>query len=159
MEPSFGITEWERCRKTRFYHQGQSHWNLPVVNKSHLKACRVQGHTQPEIQLTRMHAHNPIVPAGELFITVCSLFSPLWDQLNMWIRLQRRKWKAINCSAVEVRDTYPLLLCGYKSLEAGGHAEAQLVNEWGLRLAVDLHPHTCLKGCILWKGRKMERPS
>lgn len=57
--------------------------------------------------------------------------------------------KAINCVSVEVRDTYPLLLCGYKSLEARSHTEAQLVNERGLRLAVDLHPHTCLEGCIL----------
>ena len=54
--------------------------------------------------------------------------------------------------------TYPLLLCGYKSLEAGRHAEAQLVNKRGLRLAVDLHPHACLEGCILWRGTQIKRP-
>lgn len=71
-------------------------------------------------------------------------------------------WKFICQShsvCVEVRDTYPLLLRGYKGLETRGHAETQLVNEWGLRLAVDLHPHACLEGCILWKGRQMGRSS
>lgn len=63
----------------------------------------------------------------------------------------------MNCVGVEERHTYPLLLCGYKSLEARSHAEAQLVNERGLCLAMDLHTHTCLEGCVLWKWRQMVR--
>lgn len=57
-----------------------------------------------------------------------------------------------------VRDTYPLLLCGYKSLETRGDAETQLVNEGGFCLAVDLHPHTCLEGGILCKEDRWKHP-
>lgn len=59
---------------------------------------------------------------------------------------------------MEVSDTYPLLLCGYKRLEARGDTKAQLMNKWGLRLAVDLHPHTCLEGCILWREDRWKDP-
>lgn len=50
--------------------------------------------------------------------------------------------------------THPLLLCGYEGLEAGGHAEAQLVNKRRLRLAVDLHADTRLEGRVLWKEHR-----
>lgn len=39
----------------------------------------------------------------------------------------------------DLPGSYPLLLAGHKGLEAGSHPEAQLVDQWGLVLAVDLH--------------------
>lgn len=63
---------------------------------------------------------------------------------------------------MEAGGTYPLLLGGYKRLEAGGHAEAQLVHKGRLGLAVDLHPHTRLEGRVLCKWRQtfnVRRPS
>lgn len=59
---------------------------------------------------------------------------------------------AIKCNLVKVGDTYSLLLCGHKGLKAGGYAESKLMNEGGLRLAVDLHPHTRFEGRVLCKG-------
>lgn len=47
---------------------------------------------------------------------------------------------------------YPLLLAGHEGLEAGRHAEAQLVNEGGLLLAVDLHLHPRLVGGLVCKA-------
>lgn len=53
-----------------------------------------------------------------------------------------------------VEDTYPLLLCGYKGLEARRHPEAQLVHERGLRLAVDLDSDPGFKGRVLWRRQR-----
>lgn len=99
-----------------------------------------------------LHACSPIMPVMASYLS--QGFLSLSDKLNMWIREEFQGRgndynKAINCVSVEVRDTYPLLLSGYKSLEAGGHAEAELMDERGLRLAVDLHPDACLESCIL----------
>lgn len=45
-----------------------------------------------------------------------------------------------------------LLLAGHKSLVAGGHPEAQLVDEWWLLLTVDLHSDPYLKrGLLCWE--------
>lgn len=110
----------------------------------------------PEEHTHMFHACSPIMPVMASYLSQGVL--SLSDKLNMWIREEFQGRgndynKAINCVSVEVRDTYPLLLSGYKSLEAGGHAEAELVDKRGLRLAVDLHPHAGLESCILWKVR------
>ena len=110
------------------------------------KACiNLGAHSEPQTH-TCVHT-NPIIPVMPSYSSRRFWFFTLslWDKL--WIT-------AIYCVSVRVKDTYPLFLRGYKSLEAGGHAEAQLVNKWRLRLAVDLHSHACLKGCILWKRRQ-----
>lgn len=46
-----------------------------------------------------------------------------------------RGWEGLSRSP----SPYPLLLAGHEGLEAGCHTEAQLVDEWRLILAVDLH--------------------
>lgn len=51
-------------------------------------------------------------------------------------------------------DTHPLLLRGYKGLEAGRHPEAQLMDKRGLRLAVDLHSYPSFKGRVLWRRQR-----
>lgn len=90
MEQSFNINIWDKCRKTRFYHQGQSHWNIPVVRKRHLKVWYMD--TQGSHKLIHMHAHNPIRPSKasySLTESVFCFFSPPWDELGMWMRSQR----------------------------------------------------------------------
>lgn len=85
--------------------------------------------------LTRTHGCTESHHAwrGRLFIT-----SSPRDEWSVWKTLMSNTEKS-----------YPLLLRGHKGLEARGHTEAQLVDKRRLRLAVDLHSHTCLKRCVL----------
>lgn len=46
-----------------------------------------------------------------------------------------RGWEGLS----RAHSPYPLFLAGHKGLEARCHTEAQLVDEWRLILAVDLH--------------------
>lgn len=62
------------------------------------------------------------------------------------------------CPAPGAVPGYPLLLAGHEGLEARGDAEAQLVNEGRLVLAVDLHLHPHLKrGLICRAGQRVRR--
>lgn len=45
---------------------------------------------------------------------------------------------------------HPLLLAGHEGLEAWGHAKAQLVNEGGLILAMDLHFDARFEGRLVY---------
>lgn len=84
MKQSFNIKVWDKCRETLFYHQGQSHWNIPVVKKRHLRVYLVHGHTGPEIHpLAQTHIHACTQSQtfwGELFIVgvcFCLFFTSL----------------------------------------------------------------------------------
>lgn len=170
MEQSFSVIEWGWVRvkhlSTSKVKASDGAGKLSFVSQQSPRDHGGQRRVQRVLGHTHTHTHvdacrkSHHAPCGMLFIT--GVFY-LYDNLDMWIRRGKQHKeemikKAINCVTVEMRDTYPLLLCGYKSLEAGGHAEAQLVNKRGLRLAVDLHSHTCLEGCILWKGDRWKGP-
>lgn len=162
MEQSFSMIEWSSVPVKHFstskVKANGSH-HLSVNNYQVTTEAKWDTHTATNSVTnthTHIHAHNPIMSASylsQVIYLLLLLLLSLSDKLNMWISLNEKQheekewWKKL--LAVCQWNTYPLLLCGYKSLEAGGHAEAQLVNEWGLRLAVDLHPHTCLEGCVL----------
>lgn len=49
--------------------------------------------------------------------------------------------------------TYPLLLGGHKGLESRGHPEAELLDKWWLRLAVDLNFDSSLERRLFWKKK------